>query len=145
LVIDHLNQIGRVVIRVKKLRPQGPAISIISVAELYHGIHDSRHAEQGQQALEAFSKMSPCWASDEEICQHCGSERGRPRQQGALIGNFDLLIAPTGLYLGLMVLTNNRQHFERVEGLQIHIGLAEPVGSLGQIIRLGFYCYGAPS
>jgi predicted nucleic acid-binding protein len=27
------------------------------------------------------------------------------------------LIAATGLHYGLIVLTNNRQHFERVEGL----------------------------
>ena len=35
------------------------------------------------------------------------------------MGDFDLLIAGTGLHYGLTVLTNDRQHFERVEGLQL--------------------------
>jgi tRNA(fMet)-specific endonuclease VapC len=43
-------------------------------------------------------------------------ERGRLRKQGALIGDFDLLIGATCLHYGLMLLTNNRQHFERVGG-----------------------------
>lgn len=33
-VIDHLNHIDRVVNRLKELRPQGLALSIISLAEL---------------------------------------------------------------------------------------------------------------
>ena len=56
---------------------------------------------------------------DEEVCKIFGRERGRLRKAGQLIGDFDLLIAATGLHYRLTVLTNNRQHFERVEGLQI--------------------------
>jgi predicted nucleic acid-binding protein len=56
---------------------------------------------------------------DEEVCKIFGRERGRLRKVGQLIGDFDLLIAATGMHYGLTVLTNNRQHFERVEGLQI--------------------------
>jgi tRNA(fMet)-specific endonuclease VapC len=118
-VIDHLNQIERVVNRLKELRPQGLAISIISLAELFEGVHYSRHPEQSQQALEAFLEDVSGLGIDEEVCKLFGRERGRLRQQGALIGDFDLLIAATGLHYGLTVLTNNRQHFERVEGLQL--------------------------
>jgi tRNA(fMet)-specific endonuclease VapC len=55
-VIDHLNQIERVVNRLKELRPQGLAISVISLAELYEGVHYSRDPEQSQRALEAFRR-----------------------------------------------------------------------------------------
>ena len=118
-VIDHLNQIDRVVNRLKELRPQGLAISVISLAELYEGIHYSRHPEQSQQALEAFLEDVSVLGIDEEICQLFGRERGRLLRAGQLIGDFDLLIAATGLHYRLTVLTNNRQHFERVEGLLI--------------------------
>ena len=47
--IDHLNQIDRVVNRLKELRPQGLALSIISLAELSEGVHYSRTPEQSQQ------------------------------------------------------------------------------------------------
>ena len=56
---------------------------------------------------------------DEEVCKIFGRERGRLRKVGQFIGDFDLLIAATGLYYGLTVLTNTRQHFERAKGLQI--------------------------
>ena len=118
-VIDRLNQIERVVNRLKELCPQGLAISIISLAELYEGVHYSRHPEQSQQALEAFLEDVSVLGIDKEICQLFGKERGRLRQQGALIGDFDLLIAATELHYGLTVLTNNHQHFERVEGSQL--------------------------
>jgi predicted nucleic acid-binding protein len=36
-----------------------------------------------------------------------------------IIGNIDLLIGATALQHSLMVLTNNRRHFERIEGLRI--------------------------
>jgi tRNA(fMet)-specific endonuclease VapC len=118
-VIDHLNQIDRVVNRLKELRPQGLALSIISLAELSEGVQYSRNPDQSQQALDAFLEDVSVLGIDEEVCKIFGRERGRLRKAGQLIGDFDLLIAATGLHYGLTVLTNNRQHFERVEGLQI--------------------------
>jgi predicted nucleic acid-binding protein len=80
-VIDHLNQIDRVVNRLKELRPQGLAISVISLAELYEGIHYSRHPEQSQQALEAFLEDVSVLGIDEEICKIFGRERARALEQ----------------------------------------------------------------
>ena len=118
-VIDHLNQIDRVVTRLQELRPQGLALSLVSLAELSEGVQYSRDPDQSQQALDAFLEDVSVLGIDEEVCKVFGRERGRLRKAGQLIGDFDLLIAATGLHYGLTVLTNNRQHFERVEGLQI--------------------------
>jgi tRNA(fMet)-specific endonuclease VapC len=118
-VIDHLNQIDHVVNRLKELRPQGLALSIISLAELSEGVQYSRDPGRSQQTLDAFLEDVSVLGIDEEICKIFGRERGRLRKAGQLIGDFDLLIAATGLHYGLTVLTNNRQHFERVQGLQI--------------------------
>jgi len=38
---------------------------------------------------------------------------------GQRIGDMDLMIAATALQYDLTLLTNNRRHFERVEGLRI--------------------------
>jgi len=48
-----------------------------------------------------------------------GKERGGLRKKGRIIGDFDLLIASTCIYYDLIVLTNNRKHYEVVEGLKI--------------------------
>jgi tRNA(fMet)-specific endonuclease VapC len=118
-VIDHLNQIERVVTRLQELRPQGLAISIVSLAELSEGVQYSRDPERSQRALDAFLDDVSVLGVDEAICKIFGRERGRLRKAGQLIGDFDLFIAATGLHYGLTLLTNNRQHFERVDGLQI--------------------------
>ncbi len=56
---------------------------------------------------------------DEETCKIFGKERGRLRAAGLMIGDCDLLIAATALRHHLTILTNNRRHFERIEGLLI--------------------------
>jgi tRNA(fMet)-specific endonuclease VapC len=89
------------------------------VAELSEGVQYSRNPDQSKQALDIFLEDVSVLGIDEEICKIFGRERGRLRQAGQLIGDFDLLTAATGLHYGLTVLINNRQHFERVQGLQI--------------------------
>jgi len=53
----------------------------------------------------------------------CGEHRGRLRRQGRLIDSLDIFIAATCIEHGLRLLTNNRAHFERIDGLEI--GFAE--------------------
>ena len=45
--------------------------------------------------------------------------RGNLRAQGMLIGDLDMLIAATALHHNLILLTNNRSHFQRVPGLTL--------------------------
>jgi tRNA(fMet)-specific endonuclease VapC len=56
---------------------------------------------------------------DDETARIFGRERARLRLANRLIGDMDLLIASTALRHRLTVLTNNRRHFEAVEGLGI--------------------------
>jgi tRNA(fMet)-specific endonuclease VapC len=118
-VIDHLNQIDAVVSRLTALRPEGLAISVISLAELYEGVFGSHDPEESERALDAFLEDVTVLGIDEEIGKLFGRERARLRRQGTLPGDFDLLIGVTALRHNLTVLTNNRRHFELVEGIQI--------------------------
>jgi predicted nucleic acid-binding protein len=118
-VIHYLNGRDDIVRRLDELQPEGLGVSVISLAELYEGIDYSTHPEGNEQDLHDFLRGVNVLGIDEEACKIFGRERGRLRKAGQLIGDFDLLIAATGLHDGLTVLTNNRQHFERVEGLQI--------------------------
>jgi len=118
-VIHYLNGRDDIVRRLHELQREGLGVSVISLAELYEGIYYSTDPEGNEQDLHDFLRGVSTFGIDEEICKIFGRERGRLRKAGQLIGDFDLLIAATGLHYGLTVLTNNRQHFERVEGLQI--------------------------
>ena len=56
---------------------------------------------------------------DEETCKIFAREQVRLRRLGMRVEDMDILIAATALRHRLIVLTNNAQHFHRVEGLEI--------------------------
>ena len=122
-VIDHLRDMEAITSKLEDLAPEGLSLSIISLAELYEGVYYSRDPIQSEEVLRDF--LDPdltILGIDEEISQIFGRERGRLRQEGRNIGDFDLLIAATCRRHGLTLLTNNRRHFELVRDLDIFSG-----------------------
>ena len=75
--------------------------------------------QQNERRLRTFLDSVEIVPLDEEVCRIFARERGRLRAAGNLIGDFDLLIGATALRHGLTLLTNNRRHFERLQGLSI--------------------------
>jgi predicted nucleic acid-binding protein len=69
--------------------------------------------------LNAFLASVTLVGIDEETAKIFGRERGRLRAAGMIIGDIDLLIGTTALQHNLTLLTNNRRHFERIDGLRI--------------------------
>jgi tRNA(fMet)-specific endonuclease VapC len=118
-VIHYLNGHPAIVERLEELQEQGLALSVISLAELYEGICYSRDPDPNEQALNNFLRGVTVVGIDEDICRIFGRERGRLRAAGQLIGDCDLLIGATALHHHLTLLTNNRWHFELIEGLQL--------------------------
>jgi tRNA(fMet)-specific endonuclease VapC len=118
-VIDHLNGAQEVIRKLEEIAPQGLALSIISLAELYEGIYFSSDSAEDEKSLQKFLEGVTILEINEEICKAFARERGRLRKNGGLIGDFDLLIASTCLHYNLTLLTGNIKHFERVESLRI--------------------------
>jgi len=117
--IHYLNEHQSIVQRLHELLDDGLGLSIISFAELYEGVYYSRDPEGDEQELNDFLRGVTILGIDEAICKIFGKERGRLRAAGRSIGDFDLLIGATALHHDLTLLTNNRRHFERIEGLRI--------------------------
>ena len=119
-VIDYMNGVPQVVDRIDELLPQGIGLSIISLAELYDGVYGAanpRSAEQGLQSfLDGLDEIVPL---EEPVCRIFAKERVRLRKAGNRIEDLDLLIGSTAIYHGLTLLTNNRRHFERMQGLSL--------------------------
>ena len=53
-VIDHLRQVGTVFRRLEDLAPEGLALSIVSLAEIYEGIYYSRDPARSEEVLNQF-------------------------------------------------------------------------------------------
>lgn len=118
-VIHYLHGNTAIIERLDELQPQGLALSIIPLAELYEGVYYSRDPEGDERDLNDFLRGVTVLGIDEDMCKTFGKERGRLRAAGMLIGDVDLLIAATALQHGATLLTNNRRHFERIDGLRI--------------------------
>jgi tRNA(fMet)-specific endonuclease VapC len=108
-----------IVNRLHEFQSQGIGLAVISLAELYAGVYYSDYPVRAKKELDNFLSSVTVLGVNEGICRIFGEENARLRRGGQLIEDFDLLIAATCLYHGLKLLTNNRQHFERIEGLEI--------------------------
>jgi tRNA(fMet)-specific endonuclease VapC len=86
-------------------------------------VHYARDPAASRRILSRFVTGLTVVPIDDEICDIFGREHGKLRQQGRTVGDFDLLIASTGLRHGLTICTNNRRHFEVIDGVQL-IGIA---------------------
>jgi tRNA(fMet)-specific endonuclease VapC len=117
--IHYLNASVAITQRVDAYRADGVAVSIVTVAELYEGVYGSTDPEDTERTVQQFLKGVPVLGIDEPVARRFGQERARLRAAGQLIGDVDLLIGATALTHGLTLLTNNRRHFERLEGLTI--------------------------
>jgi len=117
--IDYLNGDDRTRKRLEEIEENGLAFSIISLAEVYEGIYYSNAPEANENALLDFLHDMRLISIDEEISQLFGKERGRLRAAGKMTSDFDLLIGISARRYGLTLLTNNRRHFENIDGLRI--------------------------
>ena len=79
-VIDHLNSLSPATKRLRELEPQGIAINIITVAELWEGVIFSRDRRRSETMLREFVKNVRVIAIDEETCERFGQIRGTLRK-----------------------------------------------------------------
>ncbi|MDP3111229.1 MAG: type II toxin-antitoxin system VapC family toxin [Thermodesulfovibrionales bacterium] len=118
-IIDHLNGVETITIKLEKFASSGICTSIISVAELYEGVYGSKDYNTSLEILETFLEGITVLSIDHEVCKIFGRERNKLRKHGNMIGDFDILIASICLKHNLILLTNNKKHFEKINALTI--------------------------
>jgi tRNA(fMet)-specific endonuclease VapC len=106
----------------ERLAPQGLAVSIVSVAELYEGCLGRADPQRWLSTYRAFLAPFPILGLTDTVVERFGRERYRPRRLGLLVPDLDLMIAATTMELDLSLLTRNLRHFtsERFPGLRIY-------------------------
>ncbi len=94
-------------------------ITIISVYELYKGIHSASKKETHFQKLKEFLKRASILTIDENVCDKAGSLFANLRKENQVIEDADLLIAAIALNNDAVLVTANPAHFTRVKNLQV--------------------------
>jgi len=91
-IIDHLSGHEEVTAKLKEFAKEGIATSIISVAELYEGVHGSNNYDGSLKALEDFFEGVGIINLAREVCNIFGRERNKLRKKGRIIGVCDYII-----------------------------------------------------
>ena len=93
------------------------SVSTVTVAEMMYGVGKSQYKEKNKTALQAFLTPLEIVDFDFAAAQQYGAVRAYLEKKGKPIGAYDLMIAAHALSLGLVLVTNNEQEFQRIPDL----------------------------
>lgn len=120
VVVSYLNGRPDAIALLRRLLPDGLALSAISYGELYEGIVYGRDPERQRTGFRRFLHAVRVLNVNQRVARHFGHVRGALRQQGYLLPAPDLLIGATALAYDLTLVTHNLRHFQRIPGLRIY-------------------------
>ncbi|MBI4650087.1 PIN domain-containing protein [Candidatus Desantisbacteria bacterium] len=95
------------------------SISIITLFELYYGAYNSKKIDENIQRIDKIKEIILVFGIDSSIFHHFGKIKSSLRKTGKIIGDFDLIIGITVLSKNMILVTNNIEHFSRIEGIVI--------------------------
>jgi tRNA(fMet)-specific endonuclease VapC len=101
-----------------KLTAENCFISEMTLAELKFGVVNSEKPEKNNKALDNFLtgvQILPIFHSLDLYA----TEKTKLRKQGTPVDDFDLLIGVTSVTHKLIMVTNNTNHFNRIEGINL--------------------------
>jgi tRNA(fMet)-specific endonuclease VapC len=95
------------------------AISNSVLAELYFGAYNSKKVEDNLKRINLFKKNLTILSDSQESALRFGKIKADLRSKGKIIEDFDILIASIAIVSSCILITNNTDHFERIDDLQL--------------------------
>jgi len=92
-------------------------ISSITVAELQYGVYNSQNIERNRISLTEFIAPFSILNFDDDDAEEFGKIRSYLKQNGIMIGPYDMLIAAQAISKKLIFVTNNTGEFSRIKTL----------------------------
>ena len=113
------NKPESVIRKILSQNPEDLCISVVTYAELMHGVEKSQAVEKNRIAMSLFLSAITVLDFDGEAAEVYGQIRAELERKGTPIDPMDLLIAGHARSQGLILVTNNTREFARVTGLRI--------------------------
>ncbi len=121
ILIDLLRDREYAVRKIKELEKNEELFTTdINAFELYFGAYNSRDKERNIAATKGLLKTMLLLHTQEESMETAGRIFAQRKSKGKMIEIRDLLIAAITLQNGCRLFTNNKDHFEGIEGLSLH-------------------------
>ena len=124
VLIEAERQASDIRVFIENRKEEVFGLSVISVAELLHGVHraDSTQRRLKRSAfVEKVIELFPIYPFEVPVARIYAQLWADLIKKGLQIGAHDLIIGATALSLGFSVATFNKRHFERIEGLKIEM------------------------
>lgn len=109
---------GHIFKKFKAVENKDLSISIVTFAELQHGVERSSSKSFNQKILDDFISHLFVFAWDKPAAIQYGKLRNDLYLKGTPIGSMDLMIASHVLSLNAVLVTNNLREFKRVKNLE---------------------------
>jgi predicted nucleic acid-binding protein len=121
-IISFERKAGSIEDIIRSRRSEPCAISVITVAELLHGVEraDSEARKLRRQAfVERAIDFFPVIPFDTAIARTYARLWASLVSQGIVVGTHDLIIAATALSMDYTLITANMRDFGKIEGLKV--------------------------
>lgn len=94
-------------------------ISSITLGELHYGAEKSARRSDNLHAIAHFAARLEVLPLSANAAAHYGQIRAQLEREGRPVGAYDMLIGAHARSEGMILVTNNRREFERMDGLQV--------------------------
>jgi tRNA(fMet)-specific endonuclease VapC len=105
--------------KVKEIGVFSLAVTNSVLAELCFGAYNSKKVEENLKRIELFKKNLTILSDSEESAKQFGKIKANLKSKGKIIEDFDILIASIAFVNHCVLITNNVEHFKRIDDLQI--------------------------
>ena len=105
--------------RIQQVPIERQMISMVTLAELLHGVLESNKKKANRAGVDAFVRHVTVMDWSRDAAEHYAEIRVDLRKKGQMIGANDLMIAAHARSLDVAVVTNNVKDFGRVKGLKV--------------------------
>jgi len=111
---------------IQRLAPEGIALSVVTLGELYEGAFGVPDSDAHLASLRAFVSGFEVLSLDDAIVERFARVRAQLRREGRLIPDLDILMGVTAVHHDLTLLTRNVRHLNRIPGIRIFSDTAAP-------------------
>jgi tRNA(fMet)-specific endonuclease VapC len=94
-------------------------ISVVTYMELYYGACKSQRVTANTARVKALSQSIEMAPINAAVAETFGMLKAALESAGNRLDDFDLAIAATALSYNLTLVTNNTDHFRRIDGLKL--------------------------
>lgn len=94
-------------------------ISIVTCMELYYGAYKSQKVTSNLAKIKMLEQSIEVIPLGQESGEIFGKLKAQLEIQGSRLDDFDLAIASCALSRNLTLVTNNIEHFRRIDGLKL--------------------------